>query len=176
MFTGQSRDRRRYMCKSGADFGGCGGTMISATVEDLVTEAVLYRLDTTELSAIGGRQRADETTAALRKTIAADAVQLNELASLYADRQITAPEWLTARKPIEARLTANRRRQAHQAGSTVIAGHIGNGSVLRAGWPTMPLGRQAAIVRALIEHITIGPGTLGARSVDPARVEIHWRL
>ena len=96
--------------------------------------------------------------------------------NLYANQQITAPEWLTARKPIEARLTANRRRQAHQAGSTVIAGHIGNGSALRTEWPQLTLGRQAAIVRALVDHITINPGTAGARSIDPARVDIHWRL
>lgn len=177
MVTGQSRDRRRYMCRSGADFGGCGGTMISATVEELVAEAVLYRLDTPDLAAaIEGRQRADETTAALSESIAADAAQLDELATLYAAGQITAPEWITARKAIDARLSANRRRQAHQAGSTVIAGHIGNGSVLRAEWPELALGRQAAIVRALVDHVTIRPGTMGARSVDPARVDIHWRL
>jgi DNA invertase Pin-like site-specific DNA recombinase len=177
MVTGQSRGRRRYMCRSGADFGGCGGIMISATVEELIAEAVLYRLDTPELAAaIEGRQRADETTAALSESIAADAAQLQELADLYAARAITAAEWLTARKTIEARLTGNRRRQAQQAGSTVIAGHIGNGSALRSEWPEMALGRQAAIVRAVIDHVTIGPGTLGARSIDPARVDVHWRL
>lgn len=177
MVTGQSRGRRRYLCRKGADFGGCGGIMISAAMEHLVAEAVLYRLDTSELAAaIEGGQRADETTAALSESIAADAAQLDELAALYADRAITAPEWLAARKPIEARLTATRRRQAHHAGSTVIAGHIGNGSALRQKWPEMPLGRQAAIVRALVDHITVGPGTMGARRVDPARVEVHWRL
>lgn len=108
MVTGQSRDRRGYVCRSGADFGGCGGTQISATVEALVTDAALYRLDTPELAAaIAGRQRADETSAALSESIAADSAQLDELAALYAARQITAPEWLTARKPIEARLTTN---------------------------------------------------------------------
>ncbi len=177
MVTGQSRDRRRYMCRSGADFAGCGGIMISATVEDLITEAVLYRLDTPELAAaIEGRQRADESSAALSESIAADTAQLDELAALYAARAITAPEWLAARKPIDARLTANRRRQAHQAGSTVIAGHVGNGSTLRQEWPRMTLGRQAAIVRAVIDHITINPGTMGVRTIDPARVEVHWRL
>lgn len=176
MVTGQSRGRRRYQCRSGADFGGCGGTMISATVEELVAEAVLYRLDTPELAAaIEGRQRADETSAALSESIAADVVQLDELATMYADRLLPARDWLTARKVVETRLNANRRRQARLAGSTVIAGHIGNGSALRTEWPALALGRQAAIVRALVDHVTIDPGTLGARSIDPARVRIHWR-
>lgn len=177
MVTGQTRGRRRYMCRTGADFGGCGGIMITAKVEELIAEAVLYRLDTPELAAaLEGRQRADETTAALSESIAADAAQLDELAALYAAHAITAPEWMTARKVIEARLSANRRRQAQQAGSTVIAGHVGNASALRSEWPQMPLGRQAAIVRALIDHVTIGPGRQGVRTVDPARVEVHWRL
>lgn len=165
------------MCRSGADFGGCGGMSVDSPVERLVAEAVLYRLDTPELAAaIEGRQRADETSAALSESIAADAARLHELAALYAAMQITAPEWLAARKTIDARLTANRRRRAHQAGSTVIAGHIGNGSALRREWPEMSLGRQVAIVRALIDHITIRPGTPGARSIDPARVDVHWKL
>lgn len=177
MVTGRSRERRRYMCRTGPDFGGCGGIMISATVEELVTDAVLYRLDTPELAAaIDGRQRADETSAALSESIAEDTAQLDELAGLYATKQITAPEWIAARKPIEGRLQANRRRQANRAGSTVLAGHIGNASALRREWPQMNLGRQAAIVRALISHITIGPGTQGARSIDPARVAITWRV
>ncbi|GGN03793.1 serine recombinase [Terrabacter tumescens] len=177
MVTGQTRGRRRYMCRSGADFGGCGGIMISATVEDLITDAVLYRLDTPELAAaIEGRQRADENTAALSESIAADAAQLDELAALYAAGDITAPEWMKARRIIDARLKANRSRQAQQAGSTVIAGHIGNASALRTEWPAMPLGKQVAIVKALVDHITIAPGTMGARSIDPARVEVHWKL
>lgn len=177
MVTGQGRGRRRYMCRSGADFGGCGGIMISASVEDLVAEAVLYRLDTPELAAaIEGRQRSDETAAALSDAIAADTAREVELAKLWADGQITAPEWLTARKTIDARLSANRRRQAHQAGSSVIYSHIGNATALRRQWPQLPLGRQAAIVRALVDHITIRPGTMGARAIDPSRVDVHWRL
>ena len=151
--------------------------MISATVEELVAEAVLYRLDTPELAAaIEGRQRADETTAALSESIAADSRAAGRTRRPVRRPADHRPEWLTARKPIEARLTANRRRQAHQAGSTVIAGHVGNGSALRTEWPQLTLGRQAAIVRALVDHVTIRPGTMGARSIDPARVDIHWRL
>ena len=177
MVTGQSRGRRRYMCRSGADFGGCGGIMISATVEDLVADAVLYRLDTPALAAaIDGRNRADETGAALSESIAADAAKLEELAQMWADGDLSSAEWRKARQTIDARLTANRRRQVQRAGSTVIAGHVGNASALRAQWPDLPLGRQAGIVRALIDHISIQPGTTGARSVDPSRVEIRWRL
>ena len=36
--------------------------------------------------------------------------------------------------------------------------------------------RQAEIVRAVVDHVVIGPGSPGARSVDPARVQPVWRL
>jgi hypothetical protein len=151
--------------------------MISANVEALITEAVLYRLDTPDLAAvIEGRQQADATSAALSEAIANDTAQLEELAALYAAREITAPEWLTARKPIEARRNVSRRRQAHQAGSSVVARHVGQGGALRREWPEMSLGRQAAVVRALIDHITINPGNPRVRTVDPARIDVHWRL
>lgn len=179
MVTAYERDRRRrYFCRSGADFGGCGSMAITATgLEDLITDAVLYRLDTPELAdALAGTKRADETSAALSESIAADAAQLDELAALYADRQITAPEWLAARNPVEARLTGNRRRQAHSAGSSVLAGHVGNATALRQQWPDLNLSRQVAIVRAVVNHVAIHPATPGVQRLDPARVDVRWRL
>ena len=179
MVTSYERDRRRrYFCRSGADFGGCGRMAITAPgLEELITDAVLYRLDSSDLAdALAGTQRADETSAVLSESIAADTAQMDELASLYATRQITAPEWLAARKPIEARLTANRRRQVHNAGSTVLAGHVGNATALRRQWPDLNLSRQVAIVRAIIDHIAIHPATPGIQRLDPARVDVRWRL
>jgi site-specific DNA recombinase len=179
MVTSYERDRRRrYFCRSGPDFGGCGSMAITAPgLEELITDAALHRLDTPELAdALAGTQRADETSAALSESIAADTAQLDELAALYAARQITAPEWLAARKTIEARRTANRRRQAHNAGSTVLAGHVGNATALRRQWPDLNLSRQAAIVRAVIDHIAIHPATPGIQHLDPARVDVRWRL
>jgi site-specific DNA recombinase len=179
MFTAYDSGRRRYYCKSGADFGGCGRMTITAPgLDELITHAVLYRLDTPELAdALAGTQRADETSAALSESIAADTAQMGELATLYAGRQITAPEWLAARKPIEARQTASRRRQAHNAGSSVLAGHVGNATALRKQWADLNLSRQVAIVRAVIDHIAIHPATTpGIRHLDPARVDVCWRL
>ena len=42
---------RRYVCLRGPDHGGCGQlTIVAAPLEELVTAAVLYRLDTPELA------------------------------------------------------------------------------------------------------------------------------
>ena len=131
------RDRRRYMCRSGPDFGGCGGTMISATVEDLVTDAVLYRLDTPELAAAIAGRSGRRDSAALSETIAADTAQLDELAGLYAAKEITAAEWMsrpqTHRGPAHAATAAGKPAAPAQP---CLAGHIGNGAALRpVEWP-----------------------------------------
>ena len=152
-------------------------TITAAPLETLVTQGVLYRLDTPELAdALAGRERDDEASANISEAIAADAAQMEELAAMYAAKAITGPEWLAARKPIEARLTANRRRQAHRAGTPALAGHVGNGTALSETWPTLNLTRQSAIIRAVIDHVSIKTATPGVRHVDPSRVEVTWRL
>lgn len=178
MVTGQDRTRRRYLCRSGADFGGCGSLTITAVpLDQFVADAVLYRLDSPELAAaLAGNAAADADAASLREAIAADAARLIELSDLYADQQITAPEWMAARKRIDARLTLNRRKQTTRAGTPVLAGHVGNGTALRQQWESLNLSRQAAIVRAVIDHVAITPGTQGARTLDPGRVQVTWRL
>jgi hypothetical protein len=45
----------------------------------------------------------------------------------------------------------------------------GNGQQLRASWDELNLTRQAAIVRAVLDHAVIAPGFLGARTLDPDR-------
>lgn len=166
------------MCRSGADFGGCGKIAITATpLEELIADAVLYRLDSPELArSLDGKRQDDADSAALSETIATDTAQLDELAAMFGNREITAPEWRAAREPVEARLTANRRRQASNAGTPVLAGFIGNSQTLLTAWPTLDLSQQAGIVRAIVDHISINPGTLGAQRLDPSRVEVRWRL
>ncbi len=47
----RDQDTRRYVCLSGPDRGGCGRlTVVAEPVEALITEAVLFRLDTTGLA------------------------------------------------------------------------------------------------------------------------------
>ena len=60
--------------------------------------------------------------------------------------------------------------------STALAGYVGNGAALRAHWHELTLTRQHAIVKAILDHAIIGPGTHGARDVDPARVDLQWRI
>jgi DNA invertase Pin-like site-specific DNA recombinase len=171
-------EERRYLCRSGHDFGGCGGMGINAPgCEAIVTEAVLLRLDSPTLhDAMAGRVDDDATARALSEQIAADTEQLDELAQLYAARSITAPEWTSARTTIEARRDAARRRLSSLSGTRALDAYIGQGEALRAQWSDLNLDRQRAIVKAIVDHVVIHPGVRGARSVAVERVEPIWRF
>jgi site-specific DNA recombinase len=178
LYSAARQDTRRYVCSSGPDHGGCGGTMIvAAPVEDLITRGVLHRLDTPELAdALANRAAADEQGAVLAEALAEDRVQLEELAGMYAARQVTAAEWMAARNPIEARMKDGQARLSRVTRSDALAGLVGNGEALAQGWPNLTLTRQAAIIRAVLDHAVIGPGTPGAQAMDPNRVQPLWRL
>lgn len=178
LYSSARATTRRYVCMSGPDHGGCGRlTIVAGPLEELVADAVLYRLDSRELAdVLAGRAVQDEQTAALSEAVAVDRQQLDELASLYAAKQIGAREWMTARNPIEERINDAERRLARMTRTDTLSGLVGNGTQLRGKWAGLNLDRQHAIVRALLDHAVIAPGALGARAVDPNRVDPVWRL
>jgi hypothetical protein len=150
---------------------------VAAPVEELIAQAVLYRLDTPELAdALAGRAASDSQATELSKSLGEDRAQLEELAGMYAAKQVTAREWMSARNPIEARIADTERRLSRLTRSDALAGLVGNGQALRASWDDLNLTRQAAIVAAVLDHAVIAPGVPSARSVDPERVEPVWRL
>jgi DNA invertase Pin-like site-specific DNA recombinase len=169
---------RRYVCASGPDHRGCGGTMIVAPpVEELVAQAVLHRLDTPELAAaLTGQADDDSQAAALSAQLAEDREQLDDLATMWADKAISLREWSAARKTIEDRIADTERRLGRLTRTDALTGLIGKSGELQARWATLDLDRQVAIVRAIVDHVTIGPGTPGARAFDRNRVSISWRL
>jgi site-specific DNA recombinase len=72
------------VCLKGPDHGGCGRlTVVAAPVEELLTEAVLARLDSTQLSdALAGKASTDADVTALAAQVEADQGRLDELAGL----------------------------------------------------------------------------------------------
>lgn len=178
LFSASREDVRRYVCMSGPDHGGCGGTFINALpTEEWLSTAILMRLDTPDLAnALAGKAGTDERTAGLYEELLADEAQIEELTALYAAKHITPREWLSARSPIVARMSVTQAALARATRSDALAGLIGNGEQLRATWAGLNLDRQAAIVRAILDHAVIGPGKRGTRTFDPDRIRPVWRL
>jgi DNA invertase Pin-like site-specific DNA recombinase len=178
LYSAARINRRRYVCLGGPDHGGCGRlTVVAPPLEALLAEAVLFRLDTPELAdALAGRAAQDGHAAALGQQLADDRSQLDELAQLYASKRVSAREWLAARTPIEARIHSNETALARMTRSDALAGLVGQGDRLRTVWERLPLTRQHAIVRAVLDHAVVAAGTSGARTLDPNRVTPVWRL
>ncbi|MDZ5621183.1 recombinase family protein [Nocardioides sp. HM23] len=177
LYSGPRANRRRYVCLSGPDHGGCGRlTVTGPPLEELIVNAVLCRLDGPELAdAMTGRTSTDARLNDLTNELDKANEQRDELAKAYGDRLITLNEWLTARRPIEDRIDHTTRALARLTRTTALTGLVGNGQRLRAAWATLNLDRQHAIVKAVLDHAVIAPGRAGVHTVELERVAPVWR-
>jgi site-specific DNA recombinase len=169
--------KRRYVCASGPGFGGCGKTTVIADdLEAFVVEAVLHRLDSPDLPASLVDAPPDDDGAEWQAEIEQAQAKLDELAELWAEGEVGRSEWLKARAPIEKRQTVAKKRLAALNRTTALAPHIGDATGLRENWQTMNLSRQQQIVRALLDHVVVGPARRGYNRFDPSRLAPVWRV
>jgi uncharacterized protein YqgQ len=164
------------VCASGPGFGGCGKTTVLADpLEAFVVEAVLHRLDSPELAASIDGTPDDPEGAVLQAEIEAAELQLAELSQLWGEQVIGRQEWLTARAPIEQRVTLAKKRLAVLNRTTALSPLVGNASSLREHWPELTLTRQEQIVAAVVEHVVVGPAVRGRNRFDSSRLDAVWR-
>jgi site-specific DNA recombinase len=168
---------RCYVCDSGAGRPGCGRVSIAAeNLEALVIEAVLYRLDSPELAAALTNGIPDDTTSTdTQAALEADQAQLDELAGAYGEGEFTLSEWLAARAPIETRITTARKKLSRLSNTTVLDGYIGDATQLRTLWNDLTISRQQAIMKALLDHLTIASADPARRRFDPDRATPTWK-
>lgn len=168
---------RRYVCAKGPGQAGCGRMSATAEpVEQLVAEAVLLRLDTPEMAAALAESHAQQAELAeLHDRVAADQAMLDELIADYTDHRITRSEWLAARDSIQARIDQNRRRLSRLSPTTAVDEYAGHADLLRPAWAGLPLSRQQAVVRVILDHVVVHPAKPG-RGFDPDRFSPVWRL
>lgn len=155
--------------------GGCGANSILAKpLEDLVTNMVLEAIDSPALDearrALAGEAQDDPTDA-----IVVVEAKLAELAEMWAAGEITRAEWVTARKPLEARLEAAKRTLSRKRGTTALAAFSGRPGALRMEWDALSFDRQRAIIAAVVDRVNIGLVMRGRNTFDPSRVEVVWR-
>lgn len=178
MFAAARARGRRYVCLSGPDHGGCGGTLIQAEpVEQLVAAGVLMRLNSPAFAdAMAGRVKNDQQAAQLAAQINADQAKLTDFATMLAEGEWTRAEWRAARDKVDQRLTQARRKLASLTHSDALSGLDLSGDQVAEQFARLELERQHAIIATVLDHVLILPGKRGVHSVDPARVEPVWRL
>jgi len=166
---------RRYACS--VDRGGCNKVGIGAEpVENMITEAVMLRLDGPQLAeAVARRVAAGQTTADVEKAIAEDEYALEDLSrDRYVDRTISPAMFTAARGPLERRLAENRAALA--AVTITSAVELPRGGILRQRWPDLDLDQRRAILGQIIELIVITPTTRADNKFNPERVGVTWKV
>ena len=101
--------------------------------------------------------------------------QLDELAAAYGQRQFTLQEWMTARKPIEQRMTAARKQLAKVSRTNVLDGYLGQSDKLRAEWDSLDLSQQHTIIATVVDSVVVGPARPGYNRFDESRLTPVWR-
>lgn len=177
LFASPRGNSRRYVCLSGPDHGGCGRlSVVAPPLEKLVAAMVLHRLDSPAMAKVlAGHGSADVETAQLAEALADDETQLDELATMWAQKHLSTREWEAAKGPIKHRIDTTKRRLTQITRTDALDG-LGTGEQLQQKWAGLNLDRQAAIVRTLVTHVTIAAGTPGARTLDQERIDVAWRL
>lgn len=167
---------RRYVCVSGPDHRGCGSITVTAVpVEAWLTEACLYRLDTPEAEAfLSGSDRAASQRGEFAERLERAEARLAELAEMFANEEISRAEYLAARPVAEKRAHDAARRLNDLAGQDSLDALIGQGAVLAEQWETLSLDRQHAIIRAVLNSASIGPGLPGRNGFTPERITPDW--
>jgi site-specific DNA recombinase len=159
---------RKYSCPPKPE--GCNGVAIVAEpLEELVTEAVLLRLDSPAL-AVAMAEAAEGDDDAAEATVLQ--TRLDELADMFASGELSRREWLRAKEGVERRLEAAEAALRRHGASAALAGTTGE---LRATWPTLSADRRRAVLAAVVEAVTIAPAVKGRNRFDPERVDVVWR-
>jgi DNA invertase Pin-like site-specific DNA recombinase len=161
----------RYVCVVGPGRPGCGALSIVAEgLEELITEAVLYRLGTKTMArALTRKPKAKPVDADLGR-IERD---LESLATDYGNGIISRREWLAARKPLEERVAKARRTMDATNGTAALAPF--RGSDVRETWDGLDVDRKRAVLEALIDRVVVRPATTPGR-FSPDRVDVVWRV
>jgi DNA invertase Pin-like site-specific DNA recombinase len=163
---------------------GCGGVKRNLTpIDDLITKAVRFRLDSGALAKLVAQA---QESGALRKHLAEHETQkrrLREILDLYSTGDLTFEEYRAAKTTATARLAVLGRVIDRAAVSSPLQG-ISLATTLEKAWETHGLEWRRQLLNLLIEKIVVHPRpkTPGYRTptyetwrFDPGLIEVIWR-
>jgi site-specific DNA recombinase len=166
----------RYACHKIPGHTACGRVgVVAAPVDELITAAVMERLSSPRLERAlksaqhGGRE------AKLHKRLREDEEALEQLAlDHYVHRTLGKSAFLRTKKALEERIETGRKDLARLGAPDPIA-RFGGGAAVKAAWEQRDTEWRRALLRALIDRVTIQPCGRGKTRFDPARVDVTWR-
>jgi len=177
---------RQYVCRKENGTGiqtGCGSmSRASDPVDALVTEALLRRLDTENLSELLARTQngiSAEEWAGLVQERDTQKAQLTEVAAAYAKRLLRIEQLATATQIIEEALEATERKMQRIEQSHVL-GSLPADTPLPQEWEKRDLDWRRSLLRLVIKRVLIHPqGRTTQRyrqwTIDKTKIEIEWK-
>lgn len=158
---------------------GCGKVArIMAPVDDLIADAIVYRLDSPTLRAELARQADNSVLADLIRQERAQEQLLDELLEDRATGLLSRADYAKGKERAESHLLDIRRRMAAETtAQSITLPH----SLTREQWDALPLETRRQVLDILIARVTILPST-GERgrykqwAFNPALVEVRWRV
>jgi len=187
VFVKGGRTERKYRCKAKDGSGmpyGCGKIVRTAeAVEALVTEAVLYRLDSTDLATAMRESEVPEITR-LMEEYSAGKLKLRELVEDYASGLLNREQLAQAKTVVEDALERTKARLARVESGRTLAS-IPIDKTVREAWDEADIIWRRSLISLLVEKVVVYPSRPGSRrweapngktyAFDPAKVVIAWR-
>ena len=169
---------RRYICPKQPGNTACGGVTIMAdATEKEVIDRVLTALDDPGVMArllAAGNATSDEDATRISERLREIDEQRDELAALWAKKQLTRKEWLTARSELQEEADKLATQTARDQRGRALADFAAMDGALWDRWQHLPTGTQRALITAMVDHIEIHPAT--RRGWDPNRIaDPIWR-
>jgi DNA invertase Pin-like site-specific DNA recombinase len=174
-----------FSCRKTDDHGnqvGCGKVKRKKEpVELLVTECLLYRLDTPDLTQLVNSKNTSPQLKGLLRNREAQTLRLTEILSLYSTGQMDLSEYQSAKTIAKSHLDS-LSKQIDSLTSRAIIASIPGGASLEDTWSTASLDWKRHLLDTLIEKVLIYPKQLGDGKAryhgyifNPQRVEIRWK-
>jgi site-specific DNA recombinase len=175
LFRDGTADYPVFRCRAQPGSASCGVVVAADHVEALVTEAVMLRLEGPGLAeALRAREHEPDDTAA--SDLSEAERRLGELAETWAGGAITRAEWLTARRALEVRIQAARRKLVRMNDRDTLGPYFDDDAPLRAAWPRLSRDQRRAVLAAVIDRVVVAPAGKNRRQFNPQRVSIEWRV
>jgi site-specific DNA recombinase len=167
---------RQYVC-SGAPRGrGCGKiTQLAEPLELYVAERLLDWLDGPGLAELLAAADSDDTSyATLAAERAAAEQTLDRLADWLADGTLDQPRYLRQKARVVEQLASLDRRLARRPIVPILA-EVDRSTDLHGWWDKATIERRRALVAAVVEEVTVGPGRHTGGGFDHTRVTVRFR-
>lgn len=183
--TGQE-PKRRYSCRKGDNYTGvvgCGKvSRLAEPIDILVSEAVLYRLESEDVATMLAPKTPDVRPLLERYQFLQQ--RLQELVEDYASGLLNRQQLAQAKSVLETEIEAVQAKlasiQPRQAFTVIEAGQA-----IRDAWEKGGIEWRRSLIRLLVEKVIVHPGYPGRARwtatdgntyiFDPDKIEVRWR-